>query len=109
MLDNPNLEIEILQPLEVLGSTDFSINQNTYFETSFTKQVDWKIKIKGLNSGSVKIISGNQIYIDQSNSLWDGSSTKIPFFLGEEDCYVELSFEIYTVLKETSTTITKVV
>ena len=63
MLDNPNVEIEILQPLEVLGSTDLSNNQNTYFKTSFSKQVDWKIKIKGLNSGSVKIISGNQILL----------------------------------------------
>ena len=94
MLDNPNVEIEILQPLEVLGSTDFSNNQNTYFKASFTKQVDWKIKIKGLNSGSVKIISGNSAYIDQSNSLWDGSPTKVPFFLGEEDCYVKLFFEM---------------
>ena len=73
MLDNPNVEIEILQPLEVLGSTDFSNNQNTYFKASFTKQVDWKIKIKGLNSGSVKNISGSKSdFIDQSNSIWDG-------------------------------------
>ena len=93
MLDNPNVEIEILQPLEVLGSTDFSNNQNTYFKASFTKQVDWKIKIKGLFSSSVKIISGKSDFIDQSNSLWDGSPTKIPFFLAEEDCLVELSFE----------------
>lgn len=95
MLDNPNVEFEILQPLEVLGSTDFSNNQITYFKTSFTKQVDWKIKIHGLNSGSVKILSGKSDFIDQTNSLWDGSPTKIPFFLGEEDCLIELSFEMY--------------
>ena len=101
MLDNPNLEFAILEPLDILGSTDFSNNQNTYFKTSFSKQVDWKIKIKGLNSGSIKNISGKSDFIDQSNSLWDGSSTKIPFFIGEEDCLVELSFEIYDTIIET--------
>ena len=88
-------ELTILEPLSIIGdSADFSVGENIYFTASFSKQVDWKIKIKGLTSGSVKIILGKSNTINQSNSTWDGNSTQLPFFIAE-DCNVELTFEMH--------------
>ena len=87
-------DLEILEPLSVVGdSVDFASGQNIYFTASFSKQLDWKIQIKGLSSGSVKIILGKSNEINQSNSTWLGNSSSLPFFTNE-NCDVELSFEI---------------
>jgi len=94
-LNNLYGELTILDSLNVVGDgADFSVGENIYFTASFSKQVDWQVKIKGLNSGSVKIISGKSDAINQSNSTWDGSSTLLPFFIAE-DCEVELTFEMH--------------
>jgi len=88
-------ELTILEPLVVMGdSADFSVGENIYFTASFSKQVDWKIKIEGLYSGSIKIISGKSDIINQSNSLWNGESSLLPFFT-VEDCNIELTFEMH--------------
>lgn len=94
-LNNLYGELTILDSLNVVGDgADFSVGENIYFTASFSKQVDWQVKIKGLNSGSVKIISGKSDAINQSNSTWDGGSTYLPFFIAE-DCEVELTFEMH--------------
>jgi hypothetical protein len=99
-IEGPNLndlygELTILESLNVVGDgADFSVGENIYFTASFSKQVDWKVKIEGLISGSVKIIFGKSNAINQSNSTWDGSSTQLPFFIAE-DCEVELTFEMH--------------
>jgi len=99
-IEGPNLndlygELTILESLNVVGDgADFSVGENIYFTASFSKQVDWEIKIEGLTSGSVKIISGKSNVINQANSTWDGSSTQLPFFI-DEDCEVELTFEMH--------------
>ena len=88
-------ELIIMEPLQVIGdSADFENNQAMHFTASFSKQVDWKIKIEGINSGSVKIISGKSNEINQTNSLWNGNSTELPFFIAE-DCDLELTFEMH--------------
>jgi hypothetical protein len=88
-------ELNILESLSIVGdSADFSIGESIYFTASFSKQVDWIIRIKGINSGSVKIITGKSNAINQTNSLWNGSSTQLPFFIAE-DCDLELMFEIH--------------
>ena len=94
-LNNLYGELSILESLNVVGDgADFSVGENIYFTASFSKQVDWQVKIKGLNSGSVKIIYGKSDAINQSNSTWDGGSTHLPFFIAE-DCEVELTFEMH--------------
>jgi hypothetical protein len=94
-LNNLYGELSILESLNVVGDgADFSVDENIYFTASFSKQVDWQVKIKGLNSGSVKIIYGKSDAINQSNSTWDGGSTQLPFFIAE-DCEVELTFEMH--------------
>jgi len=88
-------ELNIIESLNIIGdSADFSIGESIYFTASFSKQVDWRIRIKGINSGSVKIISGKSNEINQSNSLWNGSSSQLPLFIAE-DCNVELTFEMH--------------
>ena len=87
-------DLEILEPLSVVGdSVDFASGDPIYFTASFSKQLDWKIKIEGLSSGSVKIILGKSNEINQSNSTWLGNSSSLPFFTNE-NCDVELSFEM---------------
>jgi len=100
IIEGPSLndlygELTILESLVVINdSADFSIGEDIYFTASFSKQVDWKIMIMGLSSGSIKVISGKSNAINRSNSLWDGSSTLLPFF-NAEDCSVQLTFEMH--------------
>ena len=87
-------ELEILSDLAVVGDgADFSANETIHFTAEFSKQVDWTLTIVGLNSGSTKVITGKSNYIDSTNSIWDGSSTTLPFFVAE-DCSVDLTFEM---------------
>ena len=90
-------ELTIIESLNIVGdSADFSNNQTMYFTASFSKQIDWTIKIKGLNSSAVKIISGKSQTINQANSTWNGSSTQLPFFIAE-DCDLELTLKWNTI------------
>jgi len=97
-IEGPNLndlfgELTIMESLDVIGdSTDFTLDDYIYFTASFSKQVNWKLTIQGLNTGSIKIINGTSNEINQSNSRWDGSSSLLPFFINE-DCRVQLTFE----------------
>ena len=62
-------ELDILEELKIIGdSVDFENNETLYFTASFSKIVDWQIRIHGLTSGSVKIISGKSNEINISNS-----------------------------------------
>lgn len=72
-------------------SVNFAANELVVFSASFTTMIDWKISIKGLNSGAVKIITGKSKLIDAGNSLWNGSTTEFPLFKAEK-CAVELTF-----------------
>lgn len=87
--------LDVLESFKIVGdSVDFENDEILYFTASFSKIVDWKIKIRGQTSGSIKIISGKSNYINLNNSSWEGSSTELPFFVSE-NCDVELSFEIH--------------
>tara|TARA_B100001287_G_C22684064_1_gene532197 strand:+ start:1604 stop:2626 length:1023 start_codon:yes stop_codon:yes gene_type:complete len=89
-------ELDIVEGLKIIGdSVDFENNETLHFTASFSKIVDWQIRIHGLTSGSVKIISGKSNQINLSNSRWDGSSTDLPFFVSNENCNVELTFEAH--------------
>ena len=72
-------------------SVNFSNGELVSFSADFTKLVEWKITIKGLNSGAKKIITGKSKIIDAGNSFWNGSTTEFPMFKPEK-CAVELTF-----------------
>jgi hypothetical protein len=82
----------ILQPLTLSdNSVDFSAGESTVFGASFSKNVDWKLQVKGLQSGAIKEISGFSNMLDQNNARWIGTTTILPMFKLEE-CVVELTF-----------------
>lgn len=92
----PDLEnlyggFSILQGLDISNrNVDFSANENTYFTAAFSKSVDWKIEVKGLTSGAIKYLEGFSSEIGASNATWQGTTTLLPTFRGEE-CAIELT------------------
>ena len=63
IIEGPSLndlygELTVLESLVVINdSADFSVGEDIYFTASFSKQVDWKIMIMGLSSGSIKVMN----------------------------------------------------
>lgn len=72
-------------------SVDFGNQETVFFTASFSKIIDWKITITGLETGSQKRITGKSSRIDVANSLWIGNTTVFPLF-GAEDCSVMMTF-----------------
>jgi hypothetical protein len=86
-------EFGIVQGLDISDrAVDFSLNETTYFTAGFTKNVQWKLQIKGLNSGGIKEITGFSRDVNAANAKWDGRVTRLPMFR-EEVCAVELTVE----------------
>jgi len=70
---------------------DFSSGDIVKFNCSFNKTTDWKITITGLQSSSIKEISGFSNLIDSNIVTWNGNTSELPFFQ-KENCAVELTF-----------------
>ena len=82
----------VIQPLSVINkSPNFSNNEVVKFQGEFNKNIDWKISISGLVSGSNTIISGYSSYLDTNINIWKGNTSQYPFF-AEEYCAIELTF-----------------
>ena len=77
--------------LLVNKTPDFSSGDIVKFNCSFNKTTDWKITITGLQSSSIKEISGFSNLIDSNIVRWNGNTSQLPFF-EKENCIVELSF-----------------
>jgi hypothetical protein len=98
IFDGPSLndiygEFSLLQPLEVTDDAiDFAAGELAVFTASFSKNVNWTIRITGNESGAVKEISGFSNILSADNATWNGSTTSLPMFRAE-DCSVELFFE----------------
>lgn len=97
-IDGPDLydvygEFGILTTLSASqANVDFAGGQDVYFNCELTKIVDWELTITGQTSGSQKIISGTSKVLDESNTLWNGSTTYFPIFRADT-CDIMLSFE----------------
>lgn len=78
---------------ETLGvsqnSVDFSANETVFFTASFSKRIEWVLRITGQESGAVKEIEGFGSELDASSALWNGSVTTLPL-LRAEPCIAEL-------------------
>lgn len=103
IFDGPSLDdiygdFSFIQPFIITNDeVDFGAGETTFFSAEFSKNVNWQIKITGLSSGAVKIISGTSNILDAENALWTGTTTTLPMFRAES-CAVELTF-----LNETDT------
>ena len=77
--------------LLVNKTPDFSSGDIVKFNCGFNKTTDWKITITGLQSNSIKEISGFSNLIDSNIVIWTGNTSQLPFF-EKENCAVELTF-----------------
>lgn len=75
----------------VKSNVDFHTEAQS-FEATFSNKVKWTIKIKGLESGAVKTVSGTSKTLDASISTWDGTSDSVFFFSTGEKCVAEITF-----------------
>ncbi len=93
--DGPNLEdiygpFFIEQTLTISDdSLDLSGGETTLFSASFSKNLDWKLSVRGLSSGAVHI---HEEFSSAVNFNWNGSTTVLPMFR-QETCEVLLTFE----------------
>ena len=62
------------------------------FEATFSNKIKWTIRIKGLESGAVKKLSGTSKSLDASISAWDGAADSVFFFSAGEKCVAEINF-----------------
>lgn len=98
IFDGPSLndiygEFNLLQALEVNDDAlDFAAGELAVFTASFSKNVNWTIRITGSESGAVKEITGFSNILNAENATWNGSTTNLPMFRAE-DCSAELFFE----------------
>jgi hypothetical protein len=97
LFDGPSLvdlygEFSVLAGLEVNDvAIDFAAGEKAVFTAEFSKNVDWTIRITGLESGAVKEINGFSRTLDNTNAEWNGTTTILPMFRSEL-CQVELLF-----------------
>ena len=93
--DGPNLidrfgPFNFTADLEVNRTTvDFSAGQAVRMTAQFNKNVNFVIQITGQESGAVKTIEAFGRQLDDTNAVWDGGTTDLPFFR-EETCTIEL-------------------
>jgi hypothetical protein len=71
---------------------NFSDGSTVHFTAQFSKNVNWTLEIKGLESGAVKEISGFSNVLNSANSQWNGTTSILPFFRAET-CAVQLYVE----------------
>lgn len=93
--DGPNLvdrfgPFTLLADLEVNRTTvDFAAGQAVRMTAQFNKNINFVIRITGQESGAVKIIEAFGRQLDETNAVWRGGTTELPFFR-EEMCLIEL-------------------
>ncbi len=93
--DGPNLvdrfgEFQLVEPLMINRTTvDFSAGEDVRMTARFNKSVNFTIQLTGTESGAVKLINGFDNALDETNAIWKGGTTELPFFR-EELVEVEL-------------------
>lgn len=101
--DGPSLqdiygEFFIVNGLAVnTNAVDFAAGQSLICTAEFSKNVNWKIEITGLESGALFTLEGFSRLLSGNDGKWDGSATTLPMFRNES-CEVRL-----TILNEPDT------
>lgn len=84
----PNLsdlygDFQVFEDFDVSSKEADFTSENINFSARFSKSVDWEIHIIGQTSGATKVLTGKSKIIDQTNSVWNGSTTLLPMFKTE--------------------------
>ncbi len=84
--DGPDLN-DVYGPFEWVDNlaldkdtVDFASSESVHITASFSKRVEWHLKITGLASGAKKEITGFDATV---NEFWEGSTTYFPMFRSE--------------------------
>jgi len=84
-------DFSIVDSLDITNrNVNFSTGESTAFTASFSKNVNWKLEVTGLQSGAVKRFEGFSNSLTAANANWNGTTTDLPMFRAE-DCAVQLS------------------
>lgn len=102
-------DFSVLEEFDISDrQVDFANGESTTFTALFSKQVDWEVRIEGLESGAIKSISGFSSILDASTSaVWNGTTTELPLFKVEE-CAVELRVPSDSLVVHDTITVTSV-
>ncbi len=65
------------------NQVNFKANETVIFSGRFSKSVDWEIHIIGQNSQAEKILTGKSKVVDETNGVWEGTTTVLPMFKTE--------------------------
>jgi hypothetical protein len=89
----PSSSFEILAPFAAINpSINFSLNEIENFTAAFSEKVTWKITLKGLSSGAVKVYNGFSKNLDATNTEWTGKHDGLHFFRTKEKVVASLTF-----------------
>jgi hypothetical protein len=74
-------DFALIEPLEVSSpSVDLAEGERVYFSARFNKTTNWELELQGLSTGAVKRFSGKTRALDETNALWNGSTSEFPVF-----------------------------
>lgn len=86
-------DFSIIDSLDITNrNVNFSTGESTAFTATFSKNVNWKLEVTGLQSGAVKRFEGFSNSLTAANATWNGTTTVLPMFR-VEDCAVQLTIE----------------
>lgn len=69
---------------------NFSVVSPRYFESQWSKNLNWNLSVIGSQSGATKTFTGFASKIDIDNSSWNGTANDFPSFL-KETCTATLT------------------
>ena len=86
-------DFSIIDSLDITNpNVNFSTGESTAFTATFSKNVNWKLEVTGLQSGAVKRFEGFSNSLTAANATWNGTTTDLPMFRAEP-CSVKLIIE----------------
>lgn len=91
-LNDLNGPFYVIEPLFLNSKTiDFINNEVLEFNAELSKNTSWVISIKGVTSGAIATVEGNDRVVSSEIATWNGSADVFPSFL-VEDAIVTMTF-----------------
>lgn len=89
-------EFKVLEPLKAsIANPNFANGDIVKYHTKLSIRTNWTIEVIGLNSGAIKVFTGNEKDFDLNPILWNGSITFAPFFRKNEPVVARMRFDNY--------------
>lgn len=77
-------ELLVVDSLNSNTSTfNFSVVSPRYFESQWSKNLNWELSVIGTQSGATKTFTGFSSKVDIDNASWDGTANDFPSFTKE--------------------------